>query len=200
MTLIEQTQKKDLIIIAVIHSDVPESTRKTIYADYFRPFVTELESFIERKVCVVFAGGEPYCNFDYKGEDVTGTLQRWQTLGYKLLHEMNEEGLNTEVYSALTKIILVTRDKLNDAHAGVALNWSSNRAGQFAIASLTGYQVVGHEMGHLLGAKHEDSEVQFNGWIADTYMAPTNDKFKANTYTFSHANRQNIKSYLADKD
>ncbi|VVP45490.1 hypothetical protein PS903_04991 [Pseudomonas fluorescens] len=196
----EQIQKKPLTIIAVIHDDLPESTRKTLYADHFRHIVTELESFIERKVYVVFAGGEPYSNFDYKGNDSLATLKRWQPLGYRLLREMKDEGLEIEVNSALTKNVLVTRDVLNDKDAGVALVRASGLPSQFAIASVKSYQVVGHEIGHLLGAKHEDSEVQFNPWFADTYMAPKQDMFTANTYTFSPANRQNIKNYLAEKD
>ena len=48
----ERTRKKDITIIAVVHDDVPESTRKTIYADYFHPLVSELESFTDRKINV----------------------------------------------------------------------------------------------------------------------------------------------------
>ena len=113
---------------------------------------------------------------------------------------MKNEGLDIKVNSDLTKVILVTRDILNDTAAGAALIWSPTSFGQVAIASVTSYSVVGHEIGHLLGAKHEDSEVQFNGWFADTYMAPKREIIKSHSYTFSPANRQNIKNYLANKD
>ena len=201
MTLNNENERKQPIdVIAVIHNDLPESTRKTIYADHFQPLVSELESFTERNVNIIFAGGEPYNNFDYKDNDITKTLQRWQALCFKLLEEMKNEGLDIRVNSDLTKVILVTRDMINADAAGAALGWSSAVPGKVAIASVKSYQLVGHEIGHLLGAKHEDSEVQFTPWFADTYMAPKQDRFAINTYTFSPANRQNIKNYLADRD
>lgn len=196
-SITKQTHKSSITIIAVVHDDVPKSTAKTIYADYFRPLVSELESFTERKVNVVFTGGEPYNKLDYRGDDTLKTLRRWEALGYELLHKMEKEGLNID---GLTKVILVTNDPLNDTTAGAALCWPPASTGRFAIASLRSYLYVGHEVGHLLGAKHEDFEVQYNGWWAETYMAPKREMFRSISYTFSPANRQNIKNNLADKD
>ncbi|MHC8347882.1 hypothetical protein ACYZT7_00520 [Pseudomonas sp. RT4P38] len=194
---IEKKHENSITIIAVIHDDVPKSTATTIYADHFRPLVSELESFTERKVNVVFAGGEPYNKFDYKGDDSLNTLRSWEALGYKLLDEMKKEGLNTD---DMTKVILVTNDTLNDKTAGAALLWPPANTGKFAIASLGSHLYVGHEVGHLLGAKHEDFEVQYNGWWAETYMAPKREIIRSISYTFSPANRRNIKNYLADKN
>ena len=78
----EQERKEPINIIAVIHGDVPEATSKTIYADHFQPLVSELESFTERKVNIIFAGGEPYKNFDYKGNDTLKTHAKMAALGF----------------------------------------------------------------------------------------------------------------------
>jgi hypothetical protein len=188
----ERTRKKDITIVAVVHDDVPESTRKTIYADYFHPLVSELESFTDRKINVVFTGGPPQSNFDYKGADHSKTMQRWVPLAYKLINDMKKEGLELD---SLYKVVLLTNDLIDDGIGGFAL-----ARDKFAIASLASYFFIGHEIGHLLGAEHEDSEVQFNGWFAETYMTPTRQQIRSISYTFSPANRQNIKNYLADKD
>lgn len=194
---IQSTPKKALIIIAVIHDDVPPATRNTLYADYFRPLVKELESFTERRFHVVFTAGQPYCNFDYKGDDLLQTLQRWEPLSNQLLAELKEDKLDID---KLTKVVLLTNDGLNAAVLGGALVRGKISSGKCAIASLVGYSAVGHEIGHLLGATHEDYEIQYNGWVAQTYMAPSREILLSNSYTFSPANRKNIINYLADKD
>ena len=195
---VEQTQKKDIIIIAVIHDDVPESSRKTIYAEYFYPLVRELESFTERKINIVFARGAPHSSFEYKSDDELATLVEWEAIAYTLLDEMEKEGLEI---NDLTKVILVTKDRLNKETLGAAgLASQAPPSGKFAIASLQTYAAIGHEVGHLLGATHEDSEIQCNGWCAETYVTPTRLSYRSNAYAFSPANRQNIKNYLADKD
>jgi hypothetical protein len=201
----KQLKKNDINIIAVVHDDVPELTRKTIYADYFEPLVRELESFTERKVNVVFAGGEPQSNFEYKGDDIDETARRWAPLGESLLEDMINEGL---AINNLTLVILLTKELLkgtltdlfDEQVLGSSLWDSSGQPGAFALASLLTYRSVGYQVGLFLGAKPEDAETQFNGWFAETYMMQARDPVKSNSYTFSAANRKNITNFLANKD
>lgn len=188
------TEKKAITIFVIIHDDVPESTRKNLYADHFQPFTTELQSFIERKVHVVFGRLAPYSNFDYKNENEQMTSSRWENMCFGYLEERRAEGFKTD---RLTKVLLVTNESLNSRIAGIARVYPPFFSGNSAIASLINYINVAHEIGHLLGARHEDYETQFNGWWCETYMTPKPGGIKSNCYIFSPANRQNIKNYLA---
>jgi hypothetical protein len=188
------TEKKAITIFVIIHDDVPESTRKNLYADHFQPFITELQSFIERKVHVIFGRLAPYSNFDYKNENEQMTSSRWENMCFGYLEERRAEGFKTD---RLTKVLLVTNENLNSRTGGIARIYPPFFSGNSAIASLTSYINVAHEIGHLLGAKHEDYETQFNGWWCETNMSPRSGGITSNCYVFSPANRQNIKNYLA---
>lgn len=192
-----QQKQKTITIYAAIHRDVPESVKASIYVDHFRPFVQELESFTDRKVNVVLGAGEPFRSFDYKGEDLTATLLRWERLGRQYLDLYRAEGFDMDDVHV---VVLVTGDSLTSSTLGAALTWPPKGTGQFAIASVTGYQVIGHEIGHLLGAKHEDSEISFNGWWGESYMTPERQILRSNSYRFSETNRNNIKNYLATRN
>jgi hypothetical protein len=196
MTNTIEQKKKPIIIIAIIHDDVTASARKTIYADYFHPFITELESFTGRKFHVIFGKGDPYSNFDYKGSDPLKTLQKWEFHCYRYINKLEEQG---HTFDEIPLVVLLTNDSLNEKTLGAALVRQPSQIGTFAIASLSSYATVGHEIGHLLGAKHEDSEVQYNGWWCETYMTPQGDSMKSNCYTYSPANRENIKNFLNSK-
>jgi hypothetical protein len=192
----ETPRKNSITIFVVIHDDVPSSKRTTIYEDYFLHLKTELESFIERDVHIIFGSGKPYSSFDYKNEDGLKVLIRWGKEGVKYLDEARKEGFVT---NPLTKVVLVTNEPINEKLSGIALIDRVTNAGSFAIASLTNYLIPAHEVGHLLGAKHEDFEVQYNGWWGETYMTPQPHPLSSNIYHFSSANRLNIKNHLANK-
>jgi hypothetical protein len=192
----EQKKQKKITIYAAIHEDVPKDVKDSIYADHFLPLVKELESFTDHKVSVVFGAGAPYSNFDYKGEDTMATLRKWELLGSKYLDAYRAEGFDT---NDIRLVVLVARDRLTRNIEGAALVWPPYSAGRFAIASVNGYQVIGHEIGHLLGARHEDSEINYNGWWSESYMTPQRLELRSNSYTFSEANRKNINNYLATK-
>jgi len=189
--------KRDINIFAIVHDDLPASAIKNIYADHFHPFVQELESFIDRKFNVAFGRAAPYSQFNYKGNDPLRTLRAWETLGRQYLEWARIEGFET---GPLDQVVLLTKENLNEKTAGAALLWPPLNTGNFAISSLGSRINVGHEVGHLLGARHEDSEIQYNGWWCETYMTPQPHPLRSICYSFSQKNRENIKNHLANKD
>lgn len=190
-------KQKTITIYAAIHEDVPQSIKASIHADYFFHYAQELESFTDRKVRVVYGAGAPYSHFDYKGEDTLATLRRWEVLGNRYLDQYRAEGFDMDdVHVA----VLITRDALTGSTLGAALCWPPTNTGKFAIASVSAYQTIGHEIGHLLGARHEDSEIFYNGWWSESYMTPQREFLRSNSYRFSDANRKNINNYLATRN
>ncbi|UPG93671.1 zinc-dependent metalloprotease [Luteibacter aegosomatissinici] len=87
------------------------------------------------------------------------------------------------------KFILLVPDNLGPFAAGKAYH-----EGAEAVASVGGpWSVVAHELGHLLGARHEDAEVRYTGWWwCHTNMAAVPSPFLGNCYAYSAANRRRI--------
>ena len=98
------------------------------------------------------------------------------------------------LYSLMDKHLLLTRNSYD--HSG--LNYNAGLAyfkQKTAIASVAAYGAAAHEIGHLLGATHEDAELKFNGWVCETYTHPRVPA-RSNCYRYSDRNRANITDYL----
>lgn len=74
-------------------------------------------------------------------------------------------------FSFMDRQLLLTGNSYD--HSG--LNYTANLAylkQNTAIASVAAYGAPAHEIGHLLGATHEDAELKFNGWVVKRTPTP----------------------------
>ncbi|WP_460119617.1 hypothetical protein [Pseudomonas sp. S2_C03] len=189
--------KNPIDIFVVIHDDINPSIKQQMAASYFSHLQKELESFTDRKVNIFYGTGSPHNKFDYKGSNETEILQRWEKLGLQWLEFRSKEGF---IITQTSLVLLFTAHPINENVSGAALVDLRKNGGRFAIASAGSNLYPAHEIGHLLGAKHDDYEVNYDGWWCETYMTPNPHLLRSNCYKYSPANRNAIKHYLASMD
>jgi hypothetical protein len=178
--------KRPIFIFAFVHDDVPESKIPSIYPDHFFPFVKEIKLITGRDVSVrLVRNAPPYTSYPYKA-DSQAAYEGWSALG------SDYRDTNNLPINRTTKFMLLTNDWMNSETLGVA-----GVGQQFALATLTNKQVVGHELGHLLDAEHELADVRYNGWWCETFMAAKVNPLLSNCYVYTDPNRARIKDFLS---
>lgn len=179
-------EKRPLFVFAFVHDDIPASAIDSIFHSYFSDWVKEITAVTGRRVSVEFVRNmPPYSNYSYKAaSDIS--YRGWERLARNYRDEKNLP------HNRTTKFLLLTNSAIINNVLGVA---SSGQ--QFDIASLIGKQIVGHELGHMLTANHDLSEVQYNGWWCETFMRDVTPGL-SNCYRYSDGNRELIKSFLSD--
>lgn len=158
----------------------------------FSWLIREIESFTPREVELIpitTDDASKLNELDYTSGITTGMLMNWKAL----VDTYVKPKLPTS--HALDKfIILVPHDVDAPGVKGIA----NDIGGQYGIASITNERVAGHEVGHLLGATHEDGGIIYDGWLKPSLMVATPDSAlpEMTSYRFSDKNRHNIKEYL----
>ena len=178
-------EKRPIFIFAFVHDDVPESQVSSIYPEHFLPVIKEIRSTTGRDVSVIFVRNTPpYTSYAYKGE-TQASYDGWKDLGIAY------RDANNLPIGRTTKFMLLTKDWMNSDTLGLA-----GMGQQFALATLSHKQIVGHELGHMLDAEHEFSEVRYNGWWCETFMAAKVNPLLSNCYVFTDPNRGRIRNFL----
>jgi hypothetical protein len=174
-----------LFIYLFIHDEIEQGKVDAIKHEYFAWLVKDLESFTGRRIQIQVIRKEPQLtDIAYKSNTPETTLLRWtQQLGkYRDAHNLRTGGTN--------KYMLLTANKLSASVLGI-----SHAPGHAAIASLESFTAPAHELGHLLGAKHEAAQVNYNGWWCQTNMADRN-RMLGNCYVYSGENKRLISRFL----
>ena len=115
----------------------------------------------------------PYTSYPYRA-DSQAAYEGWSAL-VSDYRDTNKLSINRT-----TKFMLLTNDWMNSETLGVV-----GVGQQFALATLTNKQVVGHELGHLLDAEHELADVRYNGWRCATFMAAKVNSLLSNCYVYT---------------
>ncbi|WP_434602401.1 hypothetical protein J3P91_00320 [Pseudomonas sp. Z4-7] len=188
--------QKPIVIVVVKHDDLKDYSTSQLYSDYFSWFKPELEKVAHRKVRITMfpVGTYPSLSgFNYKHAEQEKTIREW----WRLIEELHITTVqNGGLEPSLAKILLLTRDNLNSKVAGIATVRS-----YAAIASITNYRTPAHEIGHMLGATHDDGAIEYDGWWRNSIMFGDDfSDFRGNTYRFTEKNRANIRSYVDSFD
>ncbi|KAA0985675.1 hypothetical protein [Pseudomonas sp. ANT_J28] len=177
--------KRPILIMVFLHEDLKGYDKDSIYDDYFSWLKTELENISSRNVSIILSTEsntpEMY-RYRYKNENSDESVNGWNRMVDNLIAKVAD----TYPYDPnLTKFLLLTRDPINSTTGGMA-----PQPGRAGIASILSYRFPAHEVGHMLNAAHEDSEIIYDGWWHDTIMkVDIGSSFRGNAYHFSEKNR-----------
>ena len=184
------TTKEPVRIHVYYHDDVDESTRRIVPRNYLKDCITELEKVADRPFIMVYRHSIPgVTDIEYKG-DPRHALTQWEGAAF------NYEDVNINDPEQVQRYLLVTQEDINEGVLGIAQLY-----GRCAIASLSSYQTIAHELGHTFGMRHEDAELLHNafGLQCETYGYPERGIGRGNCYQYSLKNRDNMARYFASQ-
>ncbi|EKT4455081.1 zinc-dependent metalloprotease family protein [Pseudomonas putida] len=178
-----------LTVTVYVHDDLADMHDGQLNEDFFQHWLNEMRSFSQHPVEVIFQRNIKHItDIAYAGMPSEKLLDAFSRQVYAQKRH--------RLYSLMDKHLLLTRNSYD--HSG--LNYNAGLAylkQKTAIASVAAYGAAAHEIGHLLGATHEDAELKFNGWVCETYTHPRVPA-RSNCYRYSDRNRANITDYLKE--
>lgn len=187
---VKSTEKRPIFVFAFVHDDIRNSDNASLIEGHFLKWIKEIDAVAGRRVSVEFIRNTPpYTHYSYKG-DSTDAYWGWATLAG------NYRDAKNLPHNKTTKFLLLTDSAINGTFFEQRVLGVAGPGQPFGIASLTG-QTVGHELGHMLTADHDNAEVQYNGWWCETFMRNVTPGL-SNCHVYSEGNRERIRSYLSD--
>lgn len=182
--------KQPLTLNVFIHEDLSNYSRYKLYETHFSWFSDEIQNLSGRKISVnMFSPPEAKTLSDFYYENISAavSLNAWRE---KLKNHFGSQLLD-DSHTRFNKYLLLTRNNINSSILGIA-----QFKGSAGIASITSDMTPAHEVGHMFGATHEDSEVLYNGWWSETIMSAESSALRSDANRFSDKNRENIRNYL----
>ena len=180
--------KLPIVLTLFLHDELDSQDIKNLDAGYITWFTDDLEYITGRTVEVIQVRQKPgFTDFDYRLGDADKALNAWdqRVIDY-VIHESKPRDKRH-------KYLLVTRDNLTFFVQGI-----SNFGKRSAIASMTAYRTIAHEVGHTLGATHTDGQFRATAAPAPciTNMFIEDFFFVKNCYLYSDQSARAIRKYL----
>ncbi len=179
-----------IVLTLFLHDQLTEEEVANLGPDYLSWFIKDLVTITGRQVEVVLVRNKAgYTDFDYRLGDADKSLYEWdqRIIDYVINNRLPRGKRH--------KYLLITRNNLTLLTEGIA-----GLGKRSAIASLTAYRTIAHEVGHLLGATHADGE--FHATAAplpcNTNMVAGEIFLIKNCYLYSEQSAQVIRNYLKD--
>ncbi|MDH0745984.1 hypothetical protein N5D61_06460 [Pseudomonas sp. GD03842] len=186
----DEPEKLPIVLTLFLHDELTDQALKALNNEYLDWFTDDLEYITGRKVDIVTVARKPgYTDFDYRLGDADKSIQEWdqRVIDYVVSEQKPRDKRH--------KYLLITRDKLTLFTQGIA-----RFGGRSAIASMTAYRTIAHEVGHTLGASHSDGEFLATAAPAPciTNMFIEDVFFLKNCYRYGDRSAQAIRNYLRE--
>lgn len=185
---VDAAEAPNIVLTLFIHDQLDPRDVAGLGPDYLEWFIKELSHVTGRRIQIITVTNTPgMTDFGYRQGDDMKIMIEWRSRVMDYI-----EAQNLPRSTKRHKYILITRHKPTSDILGVAFSTSG-----VAIASIKSYSTLGHEIGHLLGATHENAETRLLSLPpCRTLMYPEHSEFIANCFAFSDKNRQAIHEYV----
>ncbi|UFH49317.1 hypothetical protein [Pseudomonas sp. KNUC1026] len=180
-------QANSLKVYVFIHDDVPEPIAASPQ-EYFDPWLDEMHKIQPYPVEIDYRRSVPgITDVPYQAPDEARAIRQFR----QAVGGTDDATFSTRDHNGAKLYLLFTGDDINDRLRGVA-----EIGGAYGIASTSAYAAPGHELGHMLTATHEASQVLNNPWFCETYMIPERVSLRSNCYRYSDQNRAIIGDHI----
>lgn len=183
-------EKRPIVLTLFLHEQLNAEQIADLQPSYVSWLVTDLEFITGREVQIITVENAPgFTDFNYRLDDADKSLYEWNE---RIIDYVMNNGLPR---GKTHKYVLITPEDVSSDFKGIA-----GLGKRSAIASMSSYRTLAHEVGHLFGATHADGEFRAAAFpvACNTNMVEVELFFVKNCYHYSKKSAEVIWRYLKD--